>query len=169
MCPHVADAERLGYTGTECVSVETFGGVVFELVKVTVSPRPDLISVINAGLKALCEIVCLSPENCSRLQLATEEVFLYAVKTLKTAELNAAITVRYNHVADGFQIIVEYPGPRGPLDKYLKPGRLHLLEVKTFEALGLCLAQNILDSLTTQHWPREGITSYCLALNAPAQ
>ncbi len=139
---------------------------MIEVVRVTVAARREMVVVVNAGLESLCRLMNYPEDKTKRLQLATEEVFLYVVSTIKTSKKNADITVRYRHLAGGFQIVIEYPGIRGPLDLYLRLGHLHLLQVKTFEGLGLCLANHILDSLSTQYWPREGINTYILSLNA---
>lgn len=139
---------------------------MLEVVTVTVAPRRDLIGVVNAGLAALCGIIRFPEDKAKRLQLATEEVFAYAISTIKAAKLNSEITVRFRHHAGGFQIILEYHGPRGSMDENLRLGNVSRIQVKSFEALGLCLAEKVLDSLTTQHWPKEGITTYILSLNS---
>ncbi|GAB6058066.1 hypothetical protein [Desulfonatronum parangueonense] len=140
---------------------------MIEVVRVTVAPRKELVVVVNAGLEGLCRLMNYPEDVSKRLQLATEEVFLYVVNTIRTTKMNADITARFRHHARSFQIVIEYPGIRGPLDHYLRLGHLHLLQVKTFEALGLCLASQILDSLNARYWPQEGINSYVLSLNAP--
>lgn len=138
---------------------------MLEVVRVTVAPRKEMISVVNAGLAALCELTHFPEAKAKRLQLATEELFLYALSTIRQSRLNVDVTVRFRRQAQGFQIVVEYPGPRGAMDKYLKLGHVQLQAVKSFESLGLCLADRILDTLTTQYWAQEGITSYILTLN----
>lgn len=139
---------------------------MIEVVRVTVAPKKELVGVVNAGLEGLCRLMNFPDDKINRLQLATEEVFLYVVSTIKTSKKNADITVRFRHHSEAFQVIIEYPGIRGPLDLYLRLGHLHLLQVKTFEALGICLANHLLDSLETRYWPQEGINTYILSLNA---
>lgn len=137
-----------------------------EVVRVTVTPRREMVVVVNAGLEALCRLRNISQEEAKRLQLAVEEVFLYALSTIKTSKHNADISARFRVQGDGFQVVIEYPGIRGPLDHYLRTDQLHLLQVKTFEALGLCMAGKLLDSLEARYWSQEGINSYVLSLNA---
>ncbi len=136
-----------------------------EVVRVTVTPRREMVVVVNAGLEALCRLRKTPQEDARRLQLAVEEVFLYALSTIKTSKHNADISARFRDQDDGFQVVIEYPGIRGPLDHYLRTDHLHLLQVKTFEALGLCIASKLLDSLEARYWPQEGINSYVLSLN----
>ena len=138
-----------------------------EVVRVTVTPRREMVVVVNAGLEALCRLRKTPQEDAKRLQLAVEEVFLYALSTIKTSKHNADISARFRVHDDGFQVVIEYPGIRGPLDHYLRADHLHLLQVKTFEALGLCIARKLMDSLEARYWPQEGINSYVLSLNAP--
>ena len=140
-----------------------------EVVRVTVAPRREMAVVVNAGLEALCRVLHLPEDAAARLRLATEEVFLYALSTIKTSKMNADISARFRTVDDGFQIVIEYPGVRGPLDHYLQTDHLHLLQVKTFEALGDCIARKLLDSLSARYWPQEGINTYTLSLNPDAR
>lgn len=137
---------------------------MLEVVRVTVAPKKELIGVVNAGLAALCNLTNFPEAKAKRLQLATEELFLYALSTIRQAGLKVNVTVRFRHHAHWFQIVVEYPGPRGAMDKHLNLGHARLRAVKNFESLGLCLAESILDTLTAQYWTQEGITSYVLSL-----
>ena len=142
---------------------------MLELIKLSVYPKKELICVINCGLKALCTQVNIANDKAYRLQLATEEIFIYAVHTVQKATIHSMITARFSYDSCGFQIVIEYTGKPGPLDRHLKNGSLHNIKVKSFEALGLCLASNILDSLTTQYWANHGITCYTLSLNFAKQ
>jgi anti-sigma regulatory factor (Ser/Thr protein kinase) len=140
---------------------------MLELVTVSVTPKPEMICVPNAGLAALCEHVKLSGEKAHRLQLATEEIFIYAVTTLRKAGLNTPITFRFRANTNGFQIVLDYAGPKGSLDNQLNTGQIKTLPVKDFQVLGLCLAINILDSLKATYWPLEGRNSYSLSCTFP--
>lgn len=141
---------------------------VIELAIVTVKADRRLISVVNAGLRALCEQLGMEEERRFRLQLATEEIFLYCVETIRKSGLGGTVTTRFFHGAAGFQIIIDYKGKRGHLDKYLKPGMLKEMKVKTFEGLGLCLAANILDTLRNDYWAAHGLNRYILTYNCDA-
>ncbi|TVQ97129.1 MAG: hypothetical protein EA399_14095 [Desulfovibrionales bacterium] len=134
-----------------------------ELVRVTVAPLREMAGVVAAGVKAICRVRNTLFADANQLQLAVEEVFLYALSTIKTSKYNADITARFQIHGDGFQVVIEYPGVRGPLDHYLQTDHLHLLQVKTFEALGGCLANKLLDSLVARYSPQEGINSYILS------
>lgn len=135
------------------------------MARVTVVPRREMAIVVSAGLEGLCLLRDTPREDALQLQSAVEEIFAYAVSTIKTSKLNADISARFRVHDQGFQIVIEYPGIRGPLDHYLHSEHLHLLQVKTFEALGACLARRLLDSLSARYWPQEGINSYILSLN----
>jgi hypothetical protein len=104
-------------------------------------------------------------DTIRRLELATEEMFLYCLSTLAKAGLNSPVTTRFNHHARGFQVLMEYSGPKGVLDKYLQPGRIHELKMQSFESMSLCLASKILDHLSAHHWPKDGLTCYIMSLN----
>ena len=139
---------------------------MLELVRISVCPKAEIIGVVNAGLDALCAYIAFPVDKARRLQLATEEIYLYTINTIRRAGLKSTVTVRFRCYSDGFQIVVEYIGPRGPYDSYLKPGQLQSLKVKDFDALGLCLAANVLDTLKASFWSVEGINSYLLSLNS---
>ncbi len=124
-----------------------------------------MISVVNAGLNALCCQINFTDEQCRRLQLATEEIFLYSLHTIRRAGLKSPVTVRFRTQSSAFQIALEYAGPRGALDMYLKPGHLQSMRVNNFQGLGLCLAANTIDSLSAAYWSLEGVNSYVLSLN----
>jgi len=141
---------------------------MIELATVSVKADRRLICVVNAGLRALCDQLGLDEKRRYRLQLGTEEVFLYCVDTIRKTGTGGAVTVRFAHDASGFQIIVEYMGKRGELDKYLQPGMLKNMKVKTFEALGLCLAANILDTLRNDYWAAAGLNRYFMTYNCPS-
>lgn len=140
---------------------------MLELVRVSVCPKPEMIAVVNAGLEALCRHIHYPVDKSRRLQLATEEIFLYALNTIRKANLRSILTVRFRSHANGFQIVVEYVGPRGELDGYLKPGQLQSLKISGFDAVGLCLAANVLDYLKSTYWNVEGINCYLLSQNFP--
>lgn len=140
---------------------------MIEVVRVTVSPEPEMISVVNAGLNALCRQISFTDNQCRRLQLATEEIFVYSLHTISRAGLKSPVTVRFRTQIKAFQIILEYVGPRGALDMYLKPGQLQSMRVSNFQGLGLCLAANTIDSLCSTYWSLEGVNSYALSLNVP--
>ncbi|WP_045222923.1 hypothetical protein [Desulfonatronum thioautotrophicum] len=133
----------------------------------TVAPLREMVGVVAAGVKAMCRVQNTLPADANQLQLAVEEVFLYALSTIKTSKHNADISARFQIHDDGFQVVIEYPGIRGPLDHYLQTDHLHLLQVKTFEALNGCIANKLLDSLAARYWPQEGINSYILASKRP--
>lgn len=138
---------------------------MIELATISVKADRRLIGVVNAGLRALCEQLGMEETRRHRLQLATEEVFLYCVETIRRTGTGGPVTVRFAHDAAGFQIIVEYEGKRGNLDKYLQPGMLKNMKVKTFEGLGLCLAANVLDTLRNDYWAAEGLNRYIMTYN----
>ncbi|MFP4108456.1 MAG: hypothetical protein ACLFP9_06090 [Desulfonatronovibrio sp.] len=140
---------------------------MLELVRASVCPKPEMVAVVNAGLEALCTHIRYPADKTRRLQLATEEIFLYALNTIHKASLRSILTVRFRSHANGFQIVVEYVGPRGELDGYLKPGQLQSLKVNGFDAVGLCLAANVLDYLKSTYWTVEGINCYLLSQNFP--
>lgn len=139
---------------------------MLELVRLSVCPKPEMIVVVNAGLEALCSHIRFPQDKAERLQLATEEIFLYALSTIRKADLRSIVTIRFRGHADGFQIVVEYVGPRGALDSYLKPGQLQSIKVNDFDGVGLCLAANVLDCLKATYWTAEGINSYLLSQNS---
>ncbi len=138
---------------------------MIELATISVNADRRLIGVVNAGLRALCEQLGMKETRRHRLQLATEEVFLYCVETIRKTATGGVVTARFAHDAAGFQIIVEYVGKRGDLDKYLQPGMLKNMKVKTFEGLGLCLAANVLDTLRNDYWAAEGLNRYVMTYN----
>ncbi|NCC25924.1 MAG: hypothetical protein EOM25_12145, partial [Deltaproteobacteria bacterium] len=106
-----------------------------EVVRITVVPRREMITVVNGGLSALCALAGIDREQAGRLQLATEEVFLYSVQTIRKAGLESMVTVRFCHHGQGFKIVLEYPGPKGPLDGCFRAGHLDMPEFKSFEAV----------------------------------
>ena len=67
---------------------------MLEIIKVSVYPRKELICVVNTGLKTLCSLVEIADDKTHRLQLATEEVFLYAVHTVRQEDIKSKITAR---------------------------------------------------------------------------
>ncbi len=136
-----------------------------EIATIHVIPDKRMVGLLTAGLKALCDRFGLDRDKTLRLQLAVEEVFLYCLSTLQENAGRSRITARYFHTPGGFMIILEYSGPRGRLDRYLRPGMLGELKVKTFEGLGLCLASNLLDDLRCDHWASQDINRYILTFN----
>lgn len=138
---------------------------MIELATITVKADRRLIGVVNAGLRALCDQLGMEEQRRFRLQLATEEVFLYCVETIRKTGTGGDVTVRFSHDAAGFRIIIEYMGKRGELDKYLQPGMLKNMKVKTFEGLGLCLAANVLDTLGNDYWAAQGLNRYFMTYN----
>lgn len=137
-----------------------------DVVRITVAPRREMVVVVTAGLEAMCCVRNTPREDVEQLRMAVEEVFLYALSTVKTTKLNADISVRFRVRDERMQVVIEYPGVRGPLDHYLHMDHLHLLQVKTFEALGRCIERKLLDSLAAHYWHEEGVNSYVLSLKA---
>lgn len=140
---------------------------MIELASIKVRPEIRLFGVAGAGLDALCEELGFDEERRFRLRLGAEEVFLYCLRAIRKSGASSPVTVRFFSAADAFMIILEYKGGRGEMDQYLKPGKLSQLKVKTFEALGLCLAGNILDGLRSDYSASENRNRYILTYNCP--
>ncbi len=140
---------------------------MIELASVTVRPEKRLVCVVKAGLHALCDELGFDEKRRFKLELGAEEVFCYCAGTIREAGSNAPVTVRFFSGGDAFMIVLEYAGERGELDQYLKPGKLDRMRIKTFEALGLCLAANVLDGLRSDYLPAEGRNRYILTYRCP--
>lgn len=114
----------------------------------TVPPRSRLIALVNAGLEAYTRMEGQSVERSLRLQVAVEGVYAYCVRTLRAHESAEKISVELYRGSGRLRVCVTHCGPGGEFDAMLADGRIEEIRRTSFEALGLVIAGEMVESLT---------------------
>lgn len=111
-------------------------------------PTRNSVPVINAGIEAICRVHGFDAYDADRLQVCMEGVFMYCVKTLMDQANHEPISVKL--FKDGWKIAadIERTGMSGEFDMLLRDPTRPIKRV-SFEALGLYIAREMLQTLTS--------------------
>lgn len=118
------------------------------VVRWIVPPKKRCIGIINAGIDAFGLSNGFSKRDISRLQVSIEGVFGYCVSNINAGMETEEIAVCLFHGADKVKVVVQHSGAGGEWDVHLKDGHAHTIRRTSFDAMGLFIAVEMLDSLT---------------------
>lgn len=136
---------------------------MIELANISVFADVRMVRLLNSGLSALLELSDLSESASGRLQLAVEEVFVYFVHCVKKERFPRPIRVQFAYDRDLIRIRLERNGPHGDLDNcFRRSAEPDALECRDFDALGLKLAREFMDSIRYTYWPMEQIHQFAI-------
>lgn len=113
----------------------------------TVPPQVRNIAIITAGIDAFCRMNGFSERDSRQLQVAVEGVFAYCARSIRERLSTACIRTQLYWRESSIVTVIEYHGEGGELDEMLKPDAGQPVRRTSFEAMGVFIAREILDSL----------------------
>lgn len=114
----------------------------------TLPPRVRNVAVITAGVDAICHMNGFSRHDSGRLQVALEGIFAYCVRSINSKCASSPIRVRLYWKDLKVSAEIEYYGPGGDLDDMLKRDSKMPLRRTSFEAMGLFIARDLVETLS---------------------
>jgi hypothetical protein len=115
-----------------------------------VPSRKQDIGVINAGLDVWLASEGISSLDSRRIQVCVEGVFSYCVGTIRSAGRREDITVSLYRAEGGLRVVLQHCGPEGEWDACLKAHACVEIKRTSFDAMGLFIARQMLDSLVCE-------------------
>ncbi|WP_157054873.1 hypothetical protein [Salidesulfovibrio brasiliensis] len=122
-----------------------------------VPSRVRNVALITAGLEAFCGMNGFSERDSRQLQVAVEGVFAYCARTLSGNGEYTCIRCKLFWEDRRITVELEYSGKGGELDEMLRPDKNRPVRRTSFEAMGVFIARELLESLVC-------ISRYDLAL-----
>lgn len=117
------------------------------VVRWIVPPRRKAIGIINAGIEVHGRNNGYSGNDIQRLQLGVEGVYAYCVRNIQTAGEAEEIGVSLSQGKGKVKVVIQHSGSGGEWDSHLKKDSDHRIRRTSFEALGLFIALEFVDSL----------------------
>lgn len=118
------------------------------VVRWIVPPKKKGIGIINAGIAAFARDNDLDKQSTLRLQVSIEGVYQYCVRNIIEAFQTEEIGVALFKGNDKIKAVIQHCGAGGEWDVHLKEGHDQAIRRTSFEAMGLAIALDMLDSLT---------------------
>lgn len=118
------------------------------VVRWIVPPKKKAIGIINAGVAAFARDAALSRQDTLRLQVSIEGVYQYCVRNITEAFQAEEIAVALFRGDHAVKVVVQHCGAGGEWDVQLKDGHDRNIRRTSFEAMGLSISLDMLDSLT---------------------
>lgn len=117
------------------------------VVRWIVPPHKRAIGIINAGIAAFARDNTLSRQDTLRLQVSVEGVYQYCVRNINEALETEEIAVALYRDSKHVKIVIQHCGAGGEWDIHLKDGHDKSIRRTSFEAMGLAIALDMLESL----------------------
>ncbi len=130
---------------------------MISVVRWIVPPHKKAIGIINAGIAAFARDSLLSKQETLRLQVSVEGVYQYCVRNINEAFENEEIGVALYTNKKQVKIVIQHSGAGGEWDIHLKEGQDKHVRRTSFEAMGLAIALDMLESL--EHTSHLDLTS----------
>lgn len=112
---------------------------------------PYAFSFIRPSVEVFAGECGLEEGKISKLVLAAEEVFSYCCKLASKSAKKEPIQVSFQLEPNRLGIVLEYIGPQGTLEKRLSPSGSGVISRDSFDALGLYIAKQAVESLQYQY------------------
>jgi hypothetical protein len=118
------------------------------IVRWVVMPRRSGVSIINAGLDVWMAVEGFDPLDSRRLQVCVEGVFSYCVGAVRAGGGAEDIAVTLFRLDDRLRVLIQHSGPPGEWDDCLKLDGCPPIKRTSFDAMGLFIARELLQSLS---------------------
>ncbi len=112
-----------------------------------VPPHSKAIGIINAGIAAFARDIALSKDQTLRLQVSLEGVYQYCVRNINEALQAEEIAIALYKDRGKIKVVIQHCGAGGEWDVHLKEGQDKVIRRTSFEAMGLAISLDMLDSL----------------------
>ena len=114
----------------------------------TIDTTGAALRLLDPMVQAFCNGKAITTESMNRLSFALEAVVTYCSKVIRNSPEDSLIQIIFSSNESHIEILVEYGTERGPIEPYFRHGcRDKRFKVTTFEALGLHVARELVESI----------------------
>ncbi|MDD2238040.1 MAG: hypothetical protein PHP44_14680 [Kiritimatiellae bacterium] len=114
----------------------------------TIDATDSALRLLDPMTQAFCRGKNISAETVNRLSFALEAVVTYCSKVIRDSHEDHLIQILFSSNESHLEILIEYGPDRGPIEPYFRHGcRDKRFKVTTFEALGLHIARELIESI----------------------